>query len=202
MIAGHFGLAAAVKAMEPKVPLWAIMVSTQLLDIVFIPLLLTGVETIETIEEGGYGKAVIHADYTHSLVGALLIAAIASFIAWRVWNGRSAIVIGSVTFSHWLLDLLVHRSDLSILPGNSGDWPLLGLRLWEHPAASGAVEIAIVLLGAVMYFRSVVTRSAGQTVHGTADLNIRAGVSLRRAYLTGSLMAALLVLSFVTDFFG
>jgi hypothetical protein len=58
MFAGHFGLAAAVKAFEPKVPLWALMVSTQLMDLVFVPLLLTGVESIEPIEEGGYGESI------------------------------------------------------------------------------------------------------------------------------------------------
>ncbi len=35
MFAGHFGLAAVVKAKSPKLPLWALMVSTQLLDVIF-----------------------------------------------------------------------------------------------------------------------------------------------------------------------
>ena len=35
MFAGHFGLAAVVKAKSPKLPLWALMVSSQLLDIIF-----------------------------------------------------------------------------------------------------------------------------------------------------------------------
>lgn len=38
MFAGHFGLAAAVKAKAPEVPLWVLMLSTQLPDIVFVPL--------------------------------------------------------------------------------------------------------------------------------------------------------------------
>lgn len=204
MLAGHFGLAAAVKAIEPKVPLWALMVSTQLLDIVFIPLLLTGIETIEPIGDGGYGEAIIHAEFTHSLIGALLLAAISMFIAWRVWNRRSAIVIGSLTFSHWLIDLLVHRSDMPILPGNIRDWPLLGLRLWEFPAVSAVVELSIILIGAILYFRSVVARSALHKVHGTAAaaLNGKADARKRRAYWTGSLMAFLLVSLFVIDYLG
>ena len=36
MIAGHYGLAAGVKAWEPRLPLWALMLSTFLLDVVFI----------------------------------------------------------------------------------------------------------------------------------------------------------------------
>ena len=76
MITGHFGLAAGVKAHEWQVPLWALMLATVLLDIVFAPLLAAGVESIENVPgtSGGYGKAVIHADWTHSLVGALVLA--------------------------------------------------------------------------------------------------------------------------------
>ena len=64
MIAGHFGLAAAVKGREPQVPLWSVMLATVWLDVVFVPLLLLGVETIGVAEgeESGYGHAIIHAD--------------------------------------------------------------------------------------------------------------------------------------------
>ena len=56
MIAGHFGLAAGVKARERQVPLWALMLATVWLDIVFAPLLAAGVERIENVpgSSGGY----------------------------------------------------------------------------------------------------------------------------------------------------
>jgi hypothetical protein len=38
MIAGHFGLAAGVKGRERQVPLWALMLATVWLDLVFAPL--------------------------------------------------------------------------------------------------------------------------------------------------------------------
>ena len=38
MFAGHFGLAAVVKAKSPKLPIWALMVSSQLLDVIFATL--------------------------------------------------------------------------------------------------------------------------------------------------------------------
>ncbi|MDQ0115024.1 permease [Paenibacillus harenae] len=192
MFAGHFGLAAGVKAMAPKVPLWALMVSTQLLDIAFVPLLLTGVESMEPIGDGGYGESIIHADYSHSLVGALVLSLIAGLIAWRVWNRRSAVIIGSVTFSHWLIDLVVHRSDMPILAGNFGDLPLLGFRLWELPTVAAILELALVLVGAILYFRSAVARSGGQKVNGAKRF---------QGYLAGSIMALLLILAFVSDYF-
>ncbi|GAB3889584.1 hypothetical protein GCM10029964_059520 [Kibdelosporangium lantanae] len=49
MIAGHFGLAAAVKARSPRIPLWTLMLATAWLDVVFVPLLASKVETIEPV---------------------------------------------------------------------------------------------------------------------------------------------------------
>jgi len=108
LFAGHFGLAAAVKAKEPQIPLWTLMLSTQLLDVVFVPLFLTGVETMDPVAGEGYGEQLIHADYTHSLVGALLIAIVAGFFTMRAWGKRSGLIIAAVVYSHWILDLLVH----------------------------------------------------------------------------------------------
>ena len=100
MIAGHFALAAAVRTKYPEVPLWALMVSTQLLDIVFIPLYAAGVERLVSIGSGGYGETIIHADYTHSLVGTLLISAAAGLLARRWLSKKGSLVIGAVVFSH------------------------------------------------------------------------------------------------------
>ncbi len=119
MIAGHFGLAAGVKGRAPAVPLWALMLATVWLDVVFVPLLALGIEAIDEVPGtgGGYGNAVIHAAWTHSLVGALALSALFGLVAARWWGWRVGTVLGAVAFSHWLLDLLVHRRDLPILPG-------------------------------------------------------------------------------------
>src|SRR5215472_9505393 len=67
MIAGHFGFAAAVKSREPETPLWALMLATVWLDVVFVPLYLSGIETAQPADEAraGYGAFIIHADYSH-----------------------------------------------------------------------------------------------------------------------------------------
>lgn len=135
MIAGHFGFAAGVKGRERQVPLWALMLATVWLDIIFAPLLATGVETVENVPgtSGGYGNSIIHADWTHSLVGALVLAALFGLVAARPWGRRAGVVLAAVVFSHWLLDLVVHRADMPILPGNAGDLPRLGFGLWKAP---------------------------------------------------------------------
>jgi hypothetical protein len=63
MFAGHFALAAAVKGKEPELPLWSLMLATQAMDVVFVPLFLAGIETIEPVAGAqAYGGVVIHAD--------------------------------------------------------------------------------------------------------------------------------------------
>ncbi|MGD0678850.1 MAG: permease [Polyangiaceae bacterium] len=169
VIAGHFGFAAMVKSREPQVPLWSLMLACQWMDVLFVPLFALGIERIVAVDPAagphpGYGEAVIYADYTHSLLGALVIAATFGLVAtWR-WGRRNGIVLAAVVFSHWVLDLLVHRADMPILPGNLEDLPRLGLGLWRLPAAAVLVEFALVVLGSYLYWRAAAKalRGAGE----------------------------------------
>ncbi|KQX44720.1 MULTISPECIES: hypothetical protein [unclassified Paenibacillus] len=194
MFAGHFGLAAAVKARTPEVPIWALMLSTQLLDVVFVPLYLSGVETIDTSIGTGYGEGIIHADYTHSLVGALLIAILSGLLAWKLWGKRGGAAIGGLTFSHWILDLLVHRTDMPFLPGNAGGLPLVGFSLWQWPWVSAALEIILVVAGSILYFHTL-RNTAKLSKQMTTDGNL-----IWRTRLAGGVMAVLLIASFISDF--
>lgn len=170
MIAGHFGLAAAVKSREPGTPLWALMLATVWLDVVFVPLFVAGVETTELVSTGrsGYGASVIHANLTHSLVGALLLSQLLGLLAgWR-WGTRAGVVVTLVAASHWVLDLVVHRADMPILPANLGGFPLLGLGVWRYPLLSLGLEGALVLVGAVLYWRAAKAAVQAQRRGGRA----------------------------------
>lgn len=153
MIAGHFGFAAAVKARAPRAPLWALMLACVWLDVVFVPLFAMKIETIENLPgtASGYGQGIIHADYTHSLVGALVLALLFGSVAALRWRATVGAVLGGVVFSHWLLDLPMHRADMPLLPANAGHLPLLGFGLWRWPVASALLELALVLGGTFLY---------------------------------------------------
>jgi hypothetical protein len=61
-------------------------------------------------------------------------------VAALIWKDRSiSLLIGLVTFSHWILDFIVHPLDLPLTFGNS---PQVGLGLWT----SGPGFIASILL--------------------------------------------------------
>ena len=190
MIAGHFGFAAMVKGREPATPIWILMLATVWLDIVFIPLYILKIETIQRIADAhtGYGTSIIYADYTHSLVGAAVLSLLLGAIGGIFWGKRSAVVIGLVSFSHWVLDLIVHRGDMPILPANIGNLPRLGFGLWRFPAASAAIELVLVLLGAMMYWGAA----------RTAALQAKRGI--RIAAVTACLIAVFGVLILWMDF--
>jgi hypothetical protein len=88
VITGHYGIGAGAKSLDRRAPVWCLLLATQWLDVVFIPLFLLGIETIEMLPGGGYGGVVIHADYTHSLLGALVLSAGFGAVAWWRWDRR------------------------------------------------------------------------------------------------------------------
>lgn len=176
MLAGHFGVAAGARSTASSVPLWALLLGSQLLDVVFVPLVLAGVEGLRPVPGvPAYGGAVIDAPYSHALLTALVLAAAAGTAGALRWGRRAGAVLGATVLSHWPLDLVVHRPDLPILPGNAGGLPLLGLGLWRAPVASAAVEAALVLAGALLYARSVRRREAAAVGRTTARSTVAAG---------------------------
>jgi len=201
MLAGHFGLAAVVKAREPQIPLWALMVSTQLLDIIFIVLYAVGVEKIVPVEgsSGGYGQLIgRNFDYTHSLAGALILSLIAMVVAGIPWGRRNGLIIGAMVFSHWVLDLLVHRPDLAILPGNAGDLPRIGLGLWAIPWISIGMELVLILVGAYMYYHAAI-RSAVKAERQEAKAGAATPGFRQQALIAALVMLVALVGTLVAD---
>jgi hypothetical protein len=197
MTAGHFGFAVGVKKWAPRLPLWALLLSTYWLDVIFIILFALGIEGFAPVNPAGgnsYGGMIIHAYYTHSLVGALLLSGAAGWLASRFWGKRSGWVITAVAFSHWLLDLLVHRPDLPVLPGNLGNLPLLGFGLWRFSVVSAVLELALILGGSYLYFRSAMrlpTPSDGNRSQ-----------QRRRVVEASGVTAVLLILLLTTDLLG
>ena len=197
MVPGHFGFAAVVKSRVPSAPLWALMLATQWLDVWFVPLFLMGIETIDPVDPANpnaYGNGIIHAVYTHSLLGALALSALAGVLAWARWDRRVGVTIGLVAFSHWILDLIVHRPDLPLLPGNAGNLPLLGFGLWRLPTVAAFLELALVLVGAYLYHRSATSLPPVP--------NLDPATQRRRELTASAVVSGLMALSFVTTVLG
>ena len=187
MIAGHFGFAAMVKSRERSAPLWALMLAAVWLDVVFTPLFLFHRETVQPVH-AGYGGLIIHADYTHSIVGMLALSAALGAMFLPRLGRRVALVIALVSASHWVLDLVVHRADMPVLPGNVGNLPYFGLGLWNHPQVAACVELVLVVAGAIMYWRAAMAVSA------------KAGRNGRLASISAAMIAAFGLLVLFLDY--
>jgi membrane-bound metal-dependent hydrolase YbcI (DUF457 family) len=201
MLAGHFGLAAIVKSRQPQLPLWALMLSTELLDVVFLVLYFVGIESYKVVPGtgGGYGEKIFTADYSHSLVGALVLSLVALLVTWIFWGRRNGLVISAVVFSHWILDFVTHRGDLAILPGDTTGLHV-GLGLWTIPWAAIVLELALSLLGAYLYYHASMRmavkleRQQSKTGMVTASTGYR-----QNALVTTLVMLVLLVGTLVAD---
>ncbi|MDQ2809932.1 MAG: permease [Chloroflexota bacterium] len=180
MFAAPFGLAAAAKARTPSVPLWLLVLAAQAIDLLGVILRLTGIESqhADPDPHTGYGDLLFNDSYSHALLTAIILAMIFAAVGRRYGGVRAGATVGGLVLAHWLLDLLFHRGDLPILPGNAGNLPTFGFGLWSQPTVAALVEAGIVLAGAFLYYRSAIRLPAP---------SIRASA----AYRTQSRIAAL-----------
>lgn len=152
MFVGHYSAALAGKALEPRVPLWVMLLAAQLVDVAWVLLVLLGVEKLR-IDPALPSNPLdlYHMPYTHSLLGTGVFAGAAALATLRLPGlggvRRAGLAVAVVVASHWLLDLLVHRPDLTLW----GTSPRLGLGLWDAPAAAQLLELACLVAAATLY---------------------------------------------------
>jgi hypothetical protein len=164
MFVGHQAVGLAGRAKTPGISLGAWFLAVQFLDLLWPIFLLLGWEHVRIVPGITRLCPFDFYDYpiSHSLVGALAWSAV--FAAGYLIFGkaaagerrRGALLLGAGVFSHWLLDLLVHRPDLPILPHG----PYVGLGLWNVPAAELLIEGAIYVAGIAIYLRATRARDA------------------------------------------
>jgi hypothetical protein len=148
MFVGHYAAGLAAKAVEPRIPLWACLLAVQLVDVAWAALVLVGVERFR-IEPGLPTNPLVleHMPWTHSLVAVGVWAGVAGLAARRrfAWaTPRAAAVLGLAVASHWLLDVLVHRPDMTLW----GAEPKLGLSLWNHTGLALGLELGLLVAAA------------------------------------------------------
>jgi hypothetical protein len=152
MFIGHYSVSYAIKKKESEIPLWHLFLATQFMDIVWCLFIFLGIEKANT--HTGLPGSHIHLEYmpyTHSLIGSLILSGI-MFVIYRYLPSNShteqltykSVLMGCAVFSHWVLDLIAHDSDLPLL-GNSFK---VGFGLYNSAFWSFTVEA--LLLGIAM----------------------------------------------------
>src|SRR2546429_5591160 len=155
MFVGHYSVAFAARTERNKIPLWVLFVAVQLLDFLWAPFVLLGIEKVRIVPgiTATSPLDLYYMPYTHSLVGALVWSGVTFFIYKLVAGARAsnaaALLVAIAVFSHWILDLIVHRPDLAIYD----DTLKVGFGLWNYRGIEFVLEIGILLFGAVLYLK-------------------------------------------------
>ena len=155
MFVGHYAPVFALRAVRQSPGLAAGFVAVQLVDIGFMSLSYFGVEkwAANPSIKGFMPIDLYFMPYTHSLVGSALWAIGAGLIfALFAKEGRrlfDGALIGLLVFSHWLLDLVVHRHDLALGLDDAGN--KLGFSLWDQPLVVIPLELGMMLGALAIY---------------------------------------------------
>ena len=151
MFIGHFAPAFAAAAVSPRSPkLGTLFIAAQLVDWAFFCFAIIGIEEmrIDPTATAMVPYDLYHMPYTHSLLGTGVWAVIFGLLVFAIMREAVAgILAGLVVLSHWVLDFLTHRPDLTLAGGD----PLYGLGLWNLPFVAIPLELAITL-GAFYWF--------------------------------------------------
>jgi hypothetical protein len=148
LYAGHFATALVLRAKEPSAPFWGILIGVGLLDLLFGPFVLIGLERASLTPGRPPGFSLDYIDWSHSLLMSLAWAAAYGSLFLRRGR-RIAGVMALAVFSHFVLDLVMHPRDLALWPNS----PIhLGFGLWTTlPRGWWFVELALVLAACAYY---------------------------------------------------
>ena len=157
MFVGHYAASLALKKFEKRASLGVLFLAVQLVDIVFFPLVLLGIERINIVENFTQSThfELEFMPYTHSLAAFLVWSGLTyAFFRWVVVKSHAvALVVALAVMSHWLLDVIVHTPDLPLWSDSSLK---LGLGLWNNAVATFTLE-AVLLLAALWLYLSSTT---------------------------------------------
>ncbi len=155
MFVGHYGPSFAGKALKKPIPLWVLFLAVQLLDVFWSIFVLLGIEKVRI--SPGITKTnpldLYYMPYTHSLDGALFwaLAAGLAYRSLRRADGPGAAgVVSAAVFSHWILDLIVHRPDLPLYDNSLK----LGFGLWNFPVIALGLEVVLLFSGMYLYLNA------------------------------------------------
>jgi hypothetical protein len=153
-LAGHYSAAFAAKGAAPRVPFWILLLAAQFVDILWVIFVATGVEHARVVATLPSNPLDLYdMPYSHSLLATAFWSG-AAFLGARLALGldrRAAGAVSLVVASHWFLDLLVHRPDLSLAFSETR----VGFGLWNHPVAAYVLEVLFITASASLCIHSL-----------------------------------------------
>jgi len=181
MLAGHYGVALALKARFPRVALIPLLAACAVPDLLWLAFHAIGWERLtampsDFMRPDTFGPMPFSHDVSMSILYAGLIGGLGLLMVSQEWG----VALGLAIASHVVLDVIVHAPDVSV----AGPWlhARIGLDLWRRaPLAAWMLEAVIVAGGAAFYLRRSEDRTrpnAWLVIGALAALHIAALFSL------------------------
>jgi hypothetical protein len=156
---GHFGLAFAAKKAAPKTSLGILVLAAQFADLLWPLLLLAGIEKVRIVP-GLLPVSPFDFTYypiSHSLAAQLAWGVLLGVIYFAVKrDGKSALLVGALVPTHWVLDFIAHRPDMPIYPGG----PKFGVGMWQSLPLTLIVEFSLFAVGTAVYVSATRAKDA------------------------------------------
>lgn len=145
--------------MERRIPLWVLFIAVQFVDVLWAVFVLLGIEKVRIVPGFTASNALdlYYMPYTHSLAGAIgwsVLAFLVCQLIPRLKGKRAGMIVALAVFSHWILDLIVHRPDLGLYDSVYK----MGFGLWNYRWPEFILEIALLIGGAALYLQSALHR--------------------------------------------
>jgi hypothetical protein len=163
MFVGHYAASLVLKGADQRVPLTPLFLGVQVLDIVSAAFVLVGIEHWRVVPGiTAASPLALDIPYTHGFLTSLGWALVAYLVIRflplprGVPRFRLAVFVALAVWSHWWLDLIVHRPDLPLYDHTAE----VGLGLWYSRPGTWIVETALLLGGLWYYLRTSVPKAA------------------------------------------
>ncbi|MHC4067084.1 MAG: metal-dependent hydrolase [Planctomycetota bacterium] len=139
----HAAAALVIKRKYPTVPLVWLLISVQLMELVWVAFNYFGIERTTTSDTVSFVGDIhlTHMPWSHSVVTTLGVAVLAWLVLGKgLGKAKLGVAVGIGIASHLVLDLLTHQPDLQLAPFVSD--PKLGLGMYGvAPLAAFAFEL-------------------------------------------------------------
>jgi hypothetical protein len=160
---GHLAVGLAAKSATDKVPLWLLLAASETNDLLYFLFTASGIEQKAAIvinfNQGIRYLTPVSNPWSHGFLMSVIWSILAAALAYIFYRDRhSAVIIGSVVFSHWILDFLMHSN----LPLSLNGSPLIGLGLENSGAGfifMTLLDISLVICSITIYM--VTRKKAG-----------------------------------------
>jgi hypothetical protein len=133
----HASAALVLKRKYPRVGLWPLLISVQLVELLWIIFTYLGIEHFHATPNA------IHLNflpYSHSVFTGAVLAALAWGMGKTAHRSNLGVALALGIFSHIVLDIIHHEPNIALLPLARS--PMLGLNLQGYPLLDFVVELA------------------------------------------------------------